>query len=164
MICYIILHYKNIGDTIKCVESLKNTADYSSRYIIVDNGSGDGSGEKLKQLYKNDAQCSVLLLPENLGFSKGNNEGYQYAKQKFNPDYIVITNNDVVFFQKDFERKIMRIYKETHFDILGPDIYVPRHGDHQSPMFKKPISISQHENELNEYQYDQENHNKLSRR
>lgn len=30
----------------------------------------------------------------------------------------------------------MQIYKETHFDILGPDIYVPRHGDHQSPMFK----------------------------
>ena len=51
MICYVILHYKNIDDTIKCVESLKNTADYSSRYIIVDNGSGDGSGEKLRQLY-----------------------------------------------------------------------------------------------------------------
>lgn len=74
-----------------------------------------------------------------------------YAKQKYNPDYIVISNNDVVFFQKDFERKIMQIYKETHFDILGPDIYVPRHGDHQSPMFKKPISISQLENEIKEY-------------
>lgn len=82
MICYVILHYKNIDDTIKCVKSLKNTTDYSSRYIIVDNGSGDGSGEKLRQLYSNDAQCDVLLLPENLGFSKGNNEGYQYAKQK----------------------------------------------------------------------------------
>lgn len=95
MICYVILHYKNIDDTIKCVKSLKNTTDYSSRYIIVDNGSGDGSGEKLRQLYSNDAQCDVLLLPENLGFSKGNNEGYQYAKQKYNPDYIVISNNNV---------------------------------------------------------------------
>lgn len=164
MICYVILHYKNIDDTIKCVKSLKNTTDYSSRYIIVDNGSGDGSGEKLRQLYSNDAQCDVLLLPKNLGFSKGNNEGYQYAKQKYNPDYIVISNNDVVFFQKDFERKIMQIYKETHFDILGPDIYVPRHGNHQSPMFKKPISISQLENEIKEYQYYQENPIEFSRR
>ena len=62
MVCYVILHYKNIDDTIKCVESLKNTADYSSRYIIVDNGSGDGSGEKLRQLYRNDAQCKCSPL------------------------------------------------------------------------------------------------------
>ena len=164
MICYVILHYKNIDDTINCVESLKNTADYSSQYIIVDNGSGDGSGEKLKQLYENDTQCNVLFLPENLGFSKGNNAGYRYAKQKFFPDYVVITNNDVVFFQKDFEKKIVQIHKETHFDVLGPDIYVPRNGDHQSPMFKRPISISQLENELKEYQYYQENPIKFSRR
>ena len=112
MICYVILHYKNMDDTIKCVESLNNTADCSSRYIIVDNGSGDGSGEKLELLYRDNAQCNVLILPENLGFSKGNNEGYQYAKQKFHPDYIVITNNDVVFFQKDFEKKIMQIIND----------------------------------------------------
>ena len=105
MICYVILHFKNLDDTIKCVKSLKNTTDHSSRYIVVDNGSGDGSGEKLKQLYGNDTQCDVLLLPKNVGFSKGNNEGYRYAKQNFYPDYIVITNNDVVFFQKDFEEK-----------------------------------------------------------
>jgi len=164
MICYVILHFKNLDDTIKCVKSLKNTTDHSSRYIVVDNGSGDGSGEKLKQLYGNDTQCDVLLLPKNVGFSKGNNEGYRYAKQNFYPDYIVITNNDVVFFQKDFEEKIKQIYEETHFDILGPDIYVPRHGDHQSPMFKNAISIFQLENELKEYQYYQENPIKFSKR
>lgn len=85
MICYVILHFKNLDDTIKCVKSLKNTTDHSSRYIVVDNGSGDGSGEKLKQLYGNDTQCDVLLLPKNVGFSKGNNEGYRYAKQNFYP-------------------------------------------------------------------------------
>lgn len=164
MICYVILHYKNTDDTIKCIESLKNTTDCNSRYIIVDNGSGDGSGERLKQLYVNDLQCYILLLPRNLGFSKGNNEGYRYAKKKFNPDYIVITNNDVVFFQKDFEKKIAQIYEETYFDILGPDIYVPRHRDHQSPMFKMAISVSQLESELKEYQYYKEKPIKFARR
>lgn len=164
MICYVILHYKNIDDTIKCVESLKSTADDSSRYIIVDNGSNDGSGEKLKRLYGNNIQCDVLLLPKNVGFSKGNNEGYRYAKKKFNPEYIVITNNDVVFFQGDFEKKVIQIYEETHFDILGPDIYVPRHRDHQSPMFKNAITVSELENELKEYQYYQKNPIKFSRR
>lgn len=163
-ICYVILHYKNINDTIKCIESLKKTTNCDSRYVIVDNGSGDGSGERLKQIYEDDLQCRVLLLPQNLGFSKGNNEGYQYAKQKFNPDYIIVTNNDVVFFQKDFEKNINKIYEETHFDVLGPDIYVPRHGDHQSPMFRTPISLQQVENELKEYRYYKENPIKFSRR
>lgn len=164
MVCYIILHYKNMDDTIKCVESLKKTTSHSSQYIVVDNGSGDESGDKLKQLYANDMQCNVLLLTKNVGFSKGNNEGYRYAKQKFNPDYIVITNNDVVFFQKDFEKRIIQIYEETHFGVLGPDIYVPRHGDHQSPMFKTGISVHQLENELEEYRYYQKNPTKFSKR
>ena len=164
MICYVILHYKNINDTIKCIDSLKKTTDCNSQYIIVDNGSDDGSGEKLKNLYKNDKQCDILFLQKNLGFSKGNNEGYQYAKKMFHPEYIVITNNDVIFFQKDFEKKIKQIYDETKFYILGPDIYVPRHGDHQSPLFKNAITISQLENELKEYQYYQENPSKFLKR
>lgn len=163
-VCYVILHYKNIKDTIKCIKSLKETASKDSKFIIVDNGSGDDSGKELLNLYKEDIQCEILLLEKNVGFSKGNNAGYKFAKKKFNPDYIVITNNDVVFFQEDFEKKIIQIYKETHFDILGPDIYVPRHGDHQSPMFKNPICISQLKNELKEYQYYQENPIRFSRR
>ncbi len=163
-ICYVILHYKNIKETIKCIASLKQTASSDSRFVIVDNGSDDGSGEQLHQLYSDDLQCCVLLLPQNAGFSRGNNEGYQYVKQKFNPDYIVITNNDVLFFQKDFEKKLVQIYEETHFDVLGPDIYVPRHGDHQSPLFKNAITISQLKNELKEYLNYQEDPVKFAKR
>ena len=163
-ICYIILHYKNIDETIKCVTSLEQTASVKSQIIIVDNGSNDFSGEKLKQLYRDDPQCHVLILAQNLGFSQGNNEGYRYAKREFNPEYIVITNNDVIFFQRDFEEKITQIYEETHFDVLGPDIYVPRHRDHQSPLFKTAITVPQLENELNEYQYYQKNPTKFVRR
>ena len=56
---YIILHYKNIGETRKCIESLVNTADESSVFLIVDNGSGDNSGEELKNEYSNLKQCEV---------------------------------------------------------------------------------------------------------
>lgn len=157
MICYVILHYKNLNDTIKCLESLRNTASQNSKFIVVDNGSCDDSEKKLKELYGSSSQFHILILPQNVGFSKGNNEGYRYAKNKFNPDYIVVTNNDVVFYQQDFENKLEHIYKETHFDVLGPDIYVPRHGDHQSPMFRSAISISRLEKEIEEYKYYRNN-------
>lgn len=164
MICYVILHYKNLTDTINCLESLKNTAPQNSEFIVVDNGSDDGSGEKLKERYRDNSHCHFLVLPENVGFSKGNNEGYQYAKNEFKPDFIVVTNNDVVFYQKDFEDKLEYIYQETHFDVLGPDIYVPRHGDHQSPMFKTAISVPQLKKEIDEYNYYRNNPLKFNRR
>lgn len=164
MICYVILHYKNLNDTIKCLDSLKKTASQNSKFIVVDNGSCDDSEKKLKELYGSSSQFYLLILPQNVGFSKGNNEGYRFAKNKFNPDYIVVTNNDVVFYQQDFENKLEHIYKETHFDVLGPDIYVPRHGDHQSPMFRSAISISQLEKEIEEYKYYRNNPGKFNRR
>lgn len=149
--CYVILHYKNISDTIKCMESLKNTAGNDSFFIIVDNGSGDNTGEQLSKLYGKMKNCKVMLLPENVGFSAGNNAGYQYAREKLNPEYLIITNNDVVFYQKNFETGIERVYEQTNFTVLGPDIYIPNNQEHQNPIFQKGITVEQLEKEIEEY-------------
>lgn len=151
--CYVILHYKNSKDTIKCVESILTTASPDSEIIIVDNGSGDHSGERMQERYSTISRIHILILEQNLGFSRGNNTGYQYARETFAPDYIIVTNNDVVFTQNDFEDRVNQIYRETRFDVLGPDIYVPRHGDHQSPLFQTAITIPALEKEIAEYQY-----------
>ena len=67
---YVILHYKNIKDTVKCIESLLETAGRDSKLIVVDNGSNDNSGIELKDKYSGSEQVEVLLLPENLGFPR----------------------------------------------------------------------------------------------
>lgn len=164
MICYVILHYKNMKDTVKCIESLKQTASSDSIFIVVDNGSGDGSGLRIKKMYESLTQCQVLILEENVGFSKGNNAGYRLAKDNYYPEFIVIANNDVVFCQKEFEKRIVKLYERTGFYIAGPDVFVPRHSDHQSPMFKKGITIRELEKELEEYRFYQQNPNKFNRR
>ncbi len=164
MICYVILHYKNIDDTVKCIESLKKTTARDNVFIVVDNGSGDGSGEKLKEKYASMPQCEFLLLPTNLGFSKGNNAGYKLAKEKYDPDFMVVTNNDVVFYQEDFEEKIEQIFENTHFHVLGPDIYIPRHKDHQSPLFQRGITVEELEKELEEYKFYREHPDKFEKR
>lgn len=161
---YVILHYKNIKDTVKCIESLLETAGRDSKLIVVDNGSNDNSGIELKDKYSGSEQVEVLLLPENLGFSKGNNAGYQYAKCNLKSDYIVVTNNDVVFYQLNFEDSVKKIYKETNFDILGPDVYIPRHKDHQSPLFKVPVDIVKLKKEIEEYKFYQQNPDKFEKR
>ena len=55
-ISYVILHYNTIEDTKKCIDSVlnisKNTKQIDISIVIVDNYSTNGSGEKLKELYK----------------------------------------------------------------------------------------------------------------
>ena len=163
-ISYVILHYKNLNDTIKCIESLLRTTNNYSNLIVVDNGSGDGSGEKLKKKYQDMPQIKVLLLENNVGFSKGNNAGYIYVKKNYDSDFIVVTNNDVVFYQKNFEETIKKIYAQSQFYVLGPDVYIPRHKDHQNPLFKTPINKQQLINEIKEYKYYRKNPLKFEKR
>lgn len=150
MICYVILHYKNILDTKKCIYSLNKIIDPSSHIVVVDNGSNDGTGEKLREECESK-QISVLILSKNLGFSKGNNAGYVFARENYSPDFIVVTNNDVVFNQIDFEKKIKELYKNEYFDVMGPDVYIPKNKEHQNPIFLKGITILELEQELEEY-------------
>ncbi len=100
----------------------------------------------------------------NLVFSKGNNAGYRYVKENYNPDFIVVTNNDVVFYQDDFEEKIVQIASRTGFQVLGPDVYIPRHKDHQSPLFQHAITVEELKRELDEYRYYRENPEKFAKR
>lgn len=156
MFCYVILHYKNINDTKKCLDSIISTMSPSSRVVVVDNGSNDGSGEELKKEYAS-IKTDVLILEDNVGFSKGNNAGFRFAKYKYAPDYIIFSNNDVVFYQNDFEKTVENIYNEKKFDVLGPDVYIPKNEEHQNPIFLKGITIQELSKELDEYKdYEKE--------
>lgn len=147
---YLVLHYKNIADTTKCVKSIFSTTNQAD-IVIVDNGSKDGTGQQLKILYKENDRITILISEENLGFSKGNNLGYTYIRNNMNADFVIISNNDVVFYQDDFEEKIKRSYQDTHFYVLGPDVYVPSTKGHQNPLFVKPMTLVQLENDREVY-------------
>ena len=107
MICYLILHYKNIDETEKCINSILNITQDGS-IVVVDNGSGNHTGEMLQKKYQDNPRIKVLLLRKNVGFSKGNNYGYEWIKHNLDVKFIVVTNNDVVFNQSDFETRISR--------------------------------------------------------
>jgi O-antigen biosynthesis protein len=57
--------------------------------LVVDNGSTDGSVDYVKSTFP---QVNVLALPENLGFTKGNNAGVRAARH----DIVVLLNSDMV--------------------------------------------------------------------
>lgn len=119
-IVFIILHYKNINDTIECIESIKQLKNSEeSAIVIVDNNSLNEKEEEILRTYTDD----LVLLTENLGFAKGNNAGCNLAIDKYKPDFLCVINNDIVIEQQDFIEEIKNCYQKTFFDIMGPKIF-----------------------------------------
>ncbi len=136
--CFLILHYMNIELTFKTVESVLNLYNFNdSQIIIVDNASPNGSGKLLVEKYSKMGQIHIILSPNNIGFSAGNNLGFQHIKQNFITDFIVVINNDILFPQKEFLDKVKELYLEAPFWVAGPDILQPHKNYHSSPAADK---------------------------
>lgn len=144
---FLILHYRDIDETVKCINSIiKYYRD--SEIVIVDNVSNDGTGERLKSMYSSYNNINVIILDETRGYSYANNLGYQYIKNKFDPDFLIVCNNDIQFIDPDMLPKIEKIYNETSFGVLGPDIYLVRLKEHQSPFRSGLVTLEEMEQEI----------------
>jgi GT2 family glycosyltransferase len=135
---FVILHYLTIIDTIECIQSILNNVEGDFDIVVVDNGSNDGSGLELEAKYRGVQNIHIIISKTNSGFARGNNIGYQYAKQRLNPDFIILLNNDTLVTQKHFIEIIEKKYIQHEFDILGPDIHSLVDNTHQNP-HNKPL-------------------------
>lgn len=74
-----------------CVESvLRSSKDYSYEWIIIDNGSFDGTRSYLSKLAEENDQIKVITNEFNLGFAKANNQGIELSTGK----YVILLNDD----------------------------------------------------------------------
>ena len=141
---FVILHYLVTEDTIDCVNSiLQNLEGTNYEIVIVENGSNNGSGNILKEIYSTQKIVHIIELNNNYGFAKGNNFGFQFAKGTLNANYIIMINNDTIIKQKNFLQEVERIYKRNKFDILGPDIISLIDLKHQNPYSTNTVSYTQ---------------------
>lgn len=123
-ITVVVLHYENIKDTRECLDSLKKYLDDTKNNInvvVVDNGSIKEKTAAIEKEYLND-KIHFIESGENLGFAKGNNIGFHYAKYELHSDIIILANNDLIFQQVDFMDQIEKEMTENHIDVAGPRI------------------------------------------
>jgi GT2 family glycosyltransferase len=113
------------------LESLESVVglDYpSDRYelIVVDNGSTDGSFEKVKDFLESRSSLRkrVIRLGRNLGFTGGNNIGFT-ARDK-ESKYVLLLNNDAIIFQGGL--KTLVEYAENHSDVAGLQGVILKYG------------------------------------
>lgn len=139
-VVFVLLHYNEIGVTrsaIKHICKLENAED--CHIVVVDNCSPDKSGTVLMEEYLNDSFVSVIQTPENLGFAKGNNFGYAYAKKNYSPDVIVVMNNDVMIEQADFVPMLLGLPVASEYEVLLP-VIINKVGVNQNPFREKGLS------------------------
>lgn len=137
VIGFVILHYGNVQVTQDCVASiLQLHTEDDIRVVVVDNDTNKSVDERqeLKDTVLLSSQVEVIQMQEKSGFSRANNEGYMYIRKMYNPDYIVMTNNDIVFTQVDFIDKIKLSYVNCRYAVLSPDVISRESGEHQSPI------------------------------
>jgi len=89
-IAIVILNWNGFDDTADCLHSLRQTTYNNYTVVLVDNGSANDEGARLKNLFP---EIQLICNAKNRGFTGGCNDGMNWAiKENF--DYIVTLNND----------------------------------------------------------------------
>jgi len=112
----VVLNWNGWRDTVACLESLRHL-EVVPRVIVVDNGSTDGSPDRIRT----EAPWAQLVqLPSNRGFGGGMNAGIATALREAPwVDYIWILNNDTLVEPSTLSRMLVLADSDARIGIVG---------------------------------------------
>lgn len=105
---------------------LKEPAQDLDAVLVIDNASNDGTFEWLAQ--QSDARLFVERQQKNLGGAGGFARGIELAREWFDPDWVVLMDDDAAPKQKAF-RKFHQLDLKCHdgrYDIIASAVYTPQ--------------------------------------
>lgn len=86
----IVLNWNTYSLTSECLAAIRRHGPPAQDVIVVDNGSEDGSAERLAAGLRSNER--LLALPRNLGYAAGVNRGLALARE----DRVCLLNSDCV--------------------------------------------------------------------
>ena len=86
-----VLNWNGRDLTLDCLSSLEKITYPNVKVYVIDNGSSDNSVTAIRNQFPD---YEIIELPENYGFARGNNAGFELVKQK--ADYTIFLNNDTI--------------------------------------------------------------------
>jgi GT2 family glycosyltransferase len=118
-VAIVVLTWNNSIDTLECLDSVSQLTYPNLHTIVVDNGSTDGSVDRIRQRYP---AIDLLVLASNLGYAAGNNAGLQHALE-LQADYILILNNDTLVAPDLIDELIRVAEANPRIGMVGPLMY-----------------------------------------
>lgn len=118
----ILVNWNGYDDTVACVESCRSLTYERFSILIVDNGSADGSGERLVEYFADEPGVEVILTGENLGFAGGNNIGIRRALMD-GAAYVWLLNNDTIVEAESLTALVTAAREHPEAGMLGSKVY-----------------------------------------
>lgn len=114
----VVLNWNSYEVTRDCLASLR-ALDYSNcELVLVDNGSSDGSGERLANEF---SEARLIRNEENLGFTGGNNVAIRDVLLR-GANYLLLLNNDTIV-AANFLRELVHVAEgKREIGLLNPKI------------------------------------------
>jgi GT2 family glycosyltransferase len=91
LVYIIILNWNGWQDTVNCLRSLREITYPNYHILLIDNGSTD---ESVKEITPHlNSTIHFTCNRENAGFTRGSNQGIQYAMEQ-GAEFVLLLNND----------------------------------------------------------------------
>ena len=121
----VVLNWENYGDTAECLDSLESLAYPEHEVFVVDNGSTDGSGERIDDEFE---WVEVIYNDDNRGAAGGNNPGVaRVLDEGF--DHVLLLNEDTVLPSDFLFPLVETMESEENVAAVGGRQYNPETGN-----------------------------------
>jgi GT2 family glycosyltransferase len=116
LVYIIVLNWNGHLDTMRCVASLEQQDYPNLRILIIDNGSTDDSLTVMKGL---GDRVTLIELPQNLGYTGGNNHAMRVAFDR-GAEYVWLFNNDAIAETDTLSRLIAACEADPKIGLASP--------------------------------------------
>ncbi len=123
-----------------CLKTLKKTTYRNYKVVIADDTSTDNSKKLVHSIFP---KADFVVSTHERNFAKNNNNAIRFAFKKYNPDYIVILNNDIIVTDDGWLKHMVNIAEsDSEVGIVSPKLIWPD-GKVQAPLirFKSRFSL-----------------------
>jgi len=135
LVSIIVVNWNGIRLLEDCLASLERQSWREREFILVDNGSTDGSVESMKAWTRRLGRVEAIYLSRNTGFCQANNLGFAKARG----EWIALFNNDAIAEPTWLEELVRHGDVQSRFGMLGSKILFV---EPQGVMTRRDISFT----------------------
>jgi len=114
----VVANWNGGEENLDCLRSLSRNGIAPADIVFVDNGSTDGSLERVVAEFP---RATVILNASNLGFGEASNQGARLALER-GAGAVFFVNNDVVLPDGTLERLVRELEAHPTVGIVGPRV------------------------------------------
>lgn len=137
-ISIVILTWNGLNDTLEVLKDIEKLEidGMSAETIVVDNGSTDGTQQKLRNHKLKNMEFKLIETGVNLGFAGGNNVGIRDAYDR-GSEYVIVMNNDIALPKDILLKLVSSAKKQDKLGLLAPKMYFAKGYEFHKDRYKK---------------------------